>query len=190
VAGFNATYPTFLYGDVVVKLFGYFRSWRAGLSRERQLSVAADLGRQVRRVHALRPSGVATEEDWPALNAAAAAEHSSLPPHLIAQVDDYLARLGTFDCVFVHGDLCANHVYVENGRLAGIIDWGDAMVTDRHSRRACDRTLCRLARVLALLAYAGGFRPPAKKEMLYPSSQATPSLERTALRRATAWLRR
>ena len=26
VAGFNATYPTFLCGDVVVKLFGYVRS--------------------------------------------------------------------------------------------------------------------------------------------------------------------
>lgn len=24
------------------------------------------------------------------------------------------------------------HAFVENGRLTGIIDWGDAMVTDRH----------------------------------------------------------
>ena len=28
MAGFNATYSTFLYGDVIVKLFGYTRSWR------------------------------------------------------------------------------------------------------------------------------------------------------------------
>lgn len=61
-----------------------------------------------------------------------AAEQSSLPPHLIAQIDDYLARLGSCDRVFVHGDLVANHVFVENGRFAGVIDWGDAMVTDRH----------------------------------------------------------
>jgi hypothetical protein len=205
VAGFNATYPTFLYGDVVVKLFGHFRSWReshaaeraaqalvgtdpeiaapsllaegrlyedadapwsylittrmpgvpwsrAELSTEQQLSVAADLGSQIRRVHALRPSGVATHEDWPALDVAAAAQQSSLPPHLIAQIDDYLARLGPFDRVLVHGDLVANHVYVVNNRLTGIIDWGDAMVTDRHYELGklyfdtfrCDKTLLRV----------------------------------------------
>lgn len=123
VAGFDATYPTFLYGDVVVKLFGYARAWReshaaergaqalvatdpeivapsllsdgclcddvdapwpylittrmsgvaslrAELSAEQRRSVAAELGRQVRRVHALRPSGVATHADWSALNVA------------------------------------------------------------------------------------------------------------------------
>lgn len=205
VAGFNATYPTFVCGDVVVKLFGYFRSWRAShgaeraahvllatdpgiaapyllseawlfddadapwpylitsrmsgvaswraeLSTEQRLSVAADLGRQVRRVHALRPSDVATQAEWPALNVATAAEQSSLPPHLIAQIDDYLARLGPFDRVFVHGDLVANHAFVENGRLAGIIDWGDAMVTDRHYELGklyfdmfrCDKALLRV----------------------------------------------
>ena len=64
---------------------------------------------------------------------AAAAEQSSLPSHLVAQVDDYLTRLGPLDDpVFVHGDLCAMHAFVKEGRLSGIIDWGDAMVTDRH----------------------------------------------------------
>lgn len=33
VAGFNATYPTFLYGDVVVKLFGYARAQARGKDR-------------------------------------------------------------------------------------------------------------------------------------------------------------
>ena len=184
-AGIGGTYPTLLYGDVVVKLFGYSRSWRAShaaeraaqavlatdpeiaaprllaagalyddpdapwpylitsrmsgvawryaeLSTEQRLSVAAELGRQIRRVHALSPSGIATHEHWPAPSVAAAALHSSLPPHLIAQIDDYLARLGSFDRVFVHGDLMHRHVFVEHGRLAGMIDWGDAMVTDRH----------------------------------------------------------
>ncbi len=204
VAGFNATNPTFLYGDVVVKLFGHSRFWRerhaaeraaqaliatdpeiaapslvavgqlyddadaawpylvttrmhgtswrdAELSGEQRLSVAADVGKQVRRVHALRPSGVATHEDWRALDVAAAAERSSLPPHLIAQIDDYLARLEPFDRVFVHGDLCAMHAFVENGRLTGIIDWGDATVTDRHYELIqiyrdmfdCDKALLR-----------------------------------------------
>lgn len=39
VAGSNATYPTFLYGDVVVKLFGYSRSWRESHSVERAAHV-------------------------------------------------------------------------------------------------------------------------------------------------------
>lgn len=205
VAGVGGTYPTFICGDVVVKLFGFVPSWRksftaeraaqtllatdpqisaprlvsdgqlyddvdsswpylittrmsgvswrdAELSAEQRLTVAADLGRQIRRVHALRPSGVATDADWPNLNVAAAAEQSSLPPHLIAQIDDYLARLGTLDSVFVHSDLCALHVFVENGRLSGIIDWGDAMVTDRHYEIIqiyrdlfdCDKALLRV----------------------------------------------
>lgn len=204
VAGFNATYPTFVHGDVVVKLFGYIRpwrrghaaeraaqaliatdpeiaaprllgegrlcedrdapwpylittrmagipSWRAELSAEQRLSVAAELGRQIRRVHALRLSAVATHEDWQALSVSAGAEWSSLPPHLIAQIDGYLARLEPFDRVFVHSDLCANHVFVEQGRLAGIIDWGDALATDRHyeiiqihrDMFGCDKTLLR-----------------------------------------------
>lgn len=42
--------------------------WDAELSAEQRLTVAADLGRQLRRVHALRPSGVATDADWPNLN--------------------------------------------------------------------------------------------------------------------------
>ena len=184
-AGIGATYPTLVCADVVVKLFGYSRSWRAGyaaeraaqavlatdpeiaaprllaegelyddpdapwpylittrmsgvawqhaeLSADQRLSVAAELGRQIRRVHALRPSGNATHEHWPAPPMAAAVLHSSLPGHLIAQIDDYLARLGPLERIFVHGDLMCRHVFVENGRLAGMIDWGDAMVTDRH----------------------------------------------------------
>jgi aminoglycoside phosphotransferase (APT) family kinase protein len=128
-------------------------SWRdAELPAEQRLSVAADLGKQVRRVHALRPSRAVRHEDWPALSVAAAAEQSSLPPHLIAQIDDYLARLEPFDRVFVHGDLVAMHVFVENGRLTGIIDWGDAIVADRHYELIqvyrdlfdCDKALFRV----------------------------------------------
>lgn len=203
-AGLGGTYPTFLHGDVVVKLFGYVPAWRqsyageraahalvatdleiaaprvvaegrlcddrdtpwpylittrmagvawehAGLSGAEERSVAADLGSQIRRVHALNPSGMTVGEDWPALNVVAAAERSSLPSHLVAQVDDYLARLGTTDRVFAHSDVTDRHVFVENGRLSGVIDWGDAMVTDRHIEiiqvyRAvfgCDKALLR-----------------------------------------------
>ena len=205
LAGVGGTYPTILQGDVVVKLFGYVRSWREGyaaeraaqilvaqdpeiatprllgegllfddteatwpyliltrmsgmdwqnadLSQEQRLSVAADLGEQVRRVHALHDSDIATDADLPAINVTMAAAQSSLPPHLVAQVDDYLARVGPFDRVFVHGDLFARHVFVKDGRLSGIIDWGDAMFTDRYYELAklhldtfgCDKSLLRV----------------------------------------------
>lgn len=204
VAGIGGTYPTWLCGDVVVKLFGHSRAWRAGHAAERaahavlatdpaiaaprllaagqlsddpvaswpylittrmsgvawqhaglspaqRLSLAAALGRQIRRVHGLRPSGIAAPERWPAASVAAAARHSSLPPHLIGQIEDYLGRLGPFERVFVHGDLMFRHLFVENGRLAGVIDWGDAIVTDRHYEFAklhldlfdCDKALLR-----------------------------------------------
>ena len=203
-AGFNATYPTFVCGEVVVKLFGgpgpwrksnsgeraaheliardpgiaaprllgagrlyeddeapwpYLvttrmpgvASWRAGLSEEQRHALAVEVGRQIRRLHALEPSGVATYEDWRALDVPDAARQSSLPPHLVAQVADYLATLGPVDPVFAHGDIAANHVFVEEGRFAGIIDWGDAMLADRHTEIiqihrdlfACDKALLR-----------------------------------------------
>jgi hypothetical protein len=204
VAGYNPTFPTFLVGDVVVKLFGNVPSWReshqaeraayellltdqrilaprligggrlsddpdaswpylvvtripgialedAELSAGQRDSVAAELGRLVRRVHELSPSGVVTDAHWPDLDVTGAVARSSLPPHLVAQVDDYLARLGPFDRVFVHGDLVAMHAFVEDGRLTGVIDWADSLVTDRHYELAqifhdtfrCDKTLLR-----------------------------------------------
>jgi aminoglycoside phosphotransferase (APT) family kinase protein len=205
VAGIGGTYPTFICGDVVVKMFGYSKSWSeshraeraalsllatdpeiaaprllahgqlfedaivpwpylvisripgvawgfSDLSPEEKSSVAAGLGEQTRRVHALRPSGVATPESWSSPSLTAAAERSSLPPHLTAQIDDYVAQLGPLDRVFVHGDMMFRHVFVENGCLTGIIDWGDAMVTDRHYEFAkmhldlfnCDKALLKV----------------------------------------------
>lgn len=104
----------------------------AGLSVEQRRTVAADLGSQIRRVHALRPSGIPSYADWPNLNVREAAKQSSLPPHLISQIDDFITRIAPFGSVFVHADVTDRHVFVENGRLAGIIDWGDAIVADRH----------------------------------------------------------
>ena len=63
-----------------------------------------------------------------------------------------LGRLAPFDDVFTHGDIVKMHTFVENGRFSGIIDWGDAMVTDRHYELiqpyrdlfGCDKTLFRV----------------------------------------------
>jgi hygromycin-B 7''-O-kinase len=198
VAGHNGSYPTFLYGDVVIKLFGYSRAWqarhaaeraayallatdaeiatprviaegrlyadrddaswpylltsrmpgmaidRADLSVEQEHAVVAEVGRQVRRLHALPPAGVPTHEDWATVSVAEAAARSSLPPHLAAQAEAYTARLGPFGQVVTHGDIVANHVYVVEGLFAGIIDWGDMTVTDPHIELIqIYRDLCR-----------------------------------------------
>lgn len=204
VAATGCTYPTVLYGEAVVKLFGFVPAWRAShaaewaahqllatdpeilapkllahgelfgahfdawpylitarisgtpwrnadLSPKRRLAVAADLGRQVRRLQQLYPVGIVADTHWLELNVAAAAERSSLPAHLVAQVEAYVARLDPFERVFVHSDLAGNHVFVEDGCLVGIIDWGDAIATDRHYEIIqpfrdmfdCDRALLR-----------------------------------------------
>lgn len=122
------------------------------LSAEEKSAIAADLGCQVRRISALAPSAdIATPKGWCSPSPVEAAMQSVLPSRLIAQIDDYLAGADRDDRVFLHGDLMFRHVFVEDGRLAGIIDWGDALVTDRHCELAqiqlnlfdCDKTLLR-----------------------------------------------
>ena len=123
--GEGGTYPAFVVDDLVVELFGYLPNWR----------MAQDLGSQIVRYQGLQRAAV-----QPAVGSASglidAATRSSLPRHLLPPLDDYLSRhtdLGIeIDKSFVHGDLMYRHVFVERGRLAGIIGWGDATLIDRH----------------------------------------------------------
>ena len=120
------------------------KPWRtAGLDAPAQEGIAQELGRAMRLVHELPvPEGAYWERDWVGeRRAGCAARHrrwGSLPSHLIEQIDDYLKRHppdSARRCV-VHGDLHADHVFValdgERPRLAGIIDWGDALACDPH----------------------------------------------------------
>ncbi|WP_329520222.1 phosphotransferase family protein [Spirillospora sp. NBC_01491] len=201
VAGFNPTYPTFLCGDVVVKLFGGSPNWceahsaeraaldrlstepeiltpgllgwgslsgeswpylisglvpgvawhHAGLSAPERLSAAAELGGQVRRVHALPPPDGLPRPDLRGLDLTAALVRSSLSPHLVAQADDFVEGIGIGVPVFVHADLVAAHAFVRDGRLTGVIDWGDAVAADPYLELAqihrdtfdCDKALLR-----------------------------------------------
>jgi len=105
----------------------------AVLSQEVKYAIAGQLGEQVRFIHALAPAAdVATTDTWSAPGLVEAAMQSGLPPRLISQIDDFVAGMDWGDTVFVHGDLMFRHVFVEDGRLSGIIDWGDALVADRH----------------------------------------------------------
>ena len=189
-SGVGGTYPTFVMGDVVLKLFGYLPHWQeayeaeksalqavagnaaikapvliavgelhasqpqswpylmvsrvpgkpwheAGLTDAEKQRVAEELGAQVARLQQLPLPRGQHESALPSTTAALidAARRSSLPPHLVPQIEAYAARLANQSAhteVLVHGDMMFRHVFVESGHLSGIIDWGDALVTDRH----------------------------------------------------------
>ncbi len=188
-AGRGSTFPTFICGEAVVKLFGHLpfskRAYDAELAAFRCLAgddgvlaprllaqgrlcgppaapwtylitsrmagtpwdqaalsdagrsrIAADLGDQVRRLQALQPtSGIPTPEAWSAPGPAQAVAQTALPQHLIAEVEQYVASRDlsdNHDPVVVHGDLMDRHVFVSGERLAGTIDWGDALIADPH----------------------------------------------------------
>ncbi|MBX2802921.1 MAG: phosphotransferase [Myxococcales bacterium] len=184
-AGHNATHPTFLAGEVVVKFFGGTPSWRkawlaesdghrrarsdpgllvpellatgslrpehphtpwpylvtarmrgepwwkAELSTVQRRRVASELGAQLKRVHALPVEGATDVAFWQPGSVVRALERSALPARLRHRVTHYVQSLPEPEPAFVHGDLVQNHCYVAEGRLCGIIDWGDAVVADR-----------------------------------------------------------
>jgi hygromycin-B 7''-O-kinase len=184
--GVGGTFPTFLYGAHVVKLFGGWRSWAQSFRTERamqrrltsasqiaaprliadgqlfddenapwpylvttrmsgsawydttlnddeRLAIAAQLGEQVRLVHRLPVADIPSHDDCAVDELVAAAKHSSLPPHLIAQIANFVAKTAPSpERVVVHSDLTPRHIFIAGGRMTGIIDWGDAQVTDRH----------------------------------------------------------
>jgi hygromycin-B 7''-O-kinase len=183
---FVGTFPTFLAGDVVVKLFadtfdgsrsfatekamgelldtvpeipaprliasgqlfGGVGSWtwpyliteRLAASPIRDLpnSPAArvaveQLGRALAHLHALPPPAVVASRDLlPGLraNAPSNLRRSGLPDRLADEVPDFLADASE-ERVLVHADLTADHLFIDVMGLAGIIDWGDAIVADR-----------------------------------------------------------
>jgi len=53
VADIGGTYPTFLHGDVVVKLFGYVRSWRESHAAERAAQALLATDRSLHAVASL-----------------------------------------------------------------------------------------------------------------------------------------
>lgn len=181
----GATHPTFVCGEVVVKLFGQAAFWRRSFQAERgayavlaadpaipaprlvaegtlfddaeapwpylvmtrlpgkswwraripyevRRTVAGDLGALVGRLRFLPTAGLATEADWPPPPLGEALARSSLPAHLAAQAEAFVATVAPAPPVVLHGDIVGNHVLVEDGRLVGLIDWGDAMAGDPH----------------------------------------------------------
>lgn len=184
-APFVGSFPTFLVGDVVVKMFGAFldggrsavveasmhellaenpmipapRVVAAGslfdaasgwpwpylvterLSgrpvRELDLDeigdeVAVRLGEATALLHRFPPPGPVVERDLIVDLRASAPERLTrfgLPARLVEQVPEYLADAPN-DRVLVHADITEDHAFVDDGRLVGVIDWGDALFAD------------------------------------------------------------
>jgi len=110
-------------------------SWReTDISAGAQESVALQLGASMRRLHDIGcPDGPIWRRDLLSeLRATCADRHRRrgiLPTRLVEQIDDYLAPPSATRRL-VHGDLYADHVFVSDAHLVGIIDWGDALYGD------------------------------------------------------------
>ena len=183
-APFVGTFPTFLVGGVVVKLFGEAFDGAASHAVESQVHVVlaehpeipapalvavgqlfddpprwpylvttrlpgrairdlslsdADAGALAHRVgeatallHRLpAPNAVQARDLLEELraNAPERLRGFGLPPRLVEQVPSFLGDALPAS-VFIHADLTADHLFVEGGQLAGLIDWGDALVAD------------------------------------------------------------
>lgn len=108
-------------------------SWcDAGLDTDRKLAIAAELGAQLRLVHALPHHGFPGIDRWLRDSVGNGARTGEFPRHLIDHIDDWVATVPMQPPVFVHSDLFVRHPFVDGGQLSGIIDWGDAMAADPH----------------------------------------------------------
>jgi aminoglycoside phosphotransferase (APT) family kinase protein len=100
------------------------------LGRPAPPGLAATLGRVLRRLHDVDVAGLAEigppdEGD----DLSDFAQDLAGPEPLVATVRRTVPAPGPHR-VLVHNDLGAEHLLVDEGRLSGILDWGDAAVSD------------------------------------------------------------
>jgi aminoglycoside phosphotransferase (APT) family kinase protein len=106
----------------------------AALSPVEQEQIARQLGSVVRRLHDLPPPpDPLWQRDWLAeLRAGCIERHRRwglLPARLVDQIEAYLAPPASERSI-VHADLHEDHIFARDGQLVGLIDWGDAFLTD------------------------------------------------------------
>jgi aminoglycoside phosphotransferase (APT) family kinase protein len=110
----------------------------AALSSSDQARIAHQLGRVIRQLHTVSPpSDPVWDRDWLAEHRATCVQRQRqwgvLPSRLIEQIEAYLAPPSP-ERRLVHADLHDHHIFVrqpvEGADLVGIVDWGDALLTD------------------------------------------------------------
>lgn len=231
-APFVGSFPTFLVGDLVVKLFGplfegpeCFESEVAMhglLAQHREIpapavvargalfddawpfliterfrgtalrdtsappDVAKALGAAMARVHALpAPIEVRSPERLARLRAHAPerARGFGMPEHLVAQIPDYLVD-ALPATTLVHADLTNDHIFIRDGVLEGVIDWGDAMVADPFYELVPLRFDPSGDDPDWIGAFLDGYGWPIDDEFVRRAMQAVLSFEFGAIRRA------
>ena len=109
------------------------QSWcDVSLSLAERFAIAAELGQQLRLVHALPCQGLPDIDAWLIGLVGDGARQGAFPPELAESVDAWLETVPVAPPAFVHSDLFVRHPFVLDGHLTGIIDWGDAMAADPH----------------------------------------------------------
>ena len=138
----------------------------AALDRAQQESVARQLGMALRHLHALPvPTEPFWQRDWIAEWRATCVERQRrwrlLPDHLIDQIEAFLLVPPDADRRLIHADLHDHHVFVEDDRLVGIVDWGDAIVADPYYELAALHLLTFNADRRLLAAFLDGYGWPS-----------------------------
>ena len=140
--------------------------WDAALTRIEQETVARQLGVAMRALHGLPvPGDPFWARDWLAEWRATCVERQRrwrlLPPHLIDQIEAYLLLPPRAERRLLHADLHDHHVFVDGGRLVGIVDWGDAVVADPYYELPALHLLTFNADRRLLAAFLDGYGWPA-----------------------------
>lgn len=108
-------------------------SWcETNMRFDQRCSIAAELGAQLRHIHALAVDAMPGIDAWMTRSPGTGAYSGAFPAYLAGQVDDWIEQVPMGKPAFVHGDLFDRHPFVNRTHLSGIIDWGDAMAADPH----------------------------------------------------------
>ncbi len=108
-------------------------SWcEVSLSLKERLALAGELGGQLRLIHALPHHELPTIDSWLIGIVGDGARSGQFPRELAGQIDTWLEGVPVSPPAYVHSDIFVRHPFVQDGRLTGIIDWGDAMAADPH----------------------------------------------------------
>jgi aminoglycoside phosphotransferase len=117
-----------------------WREARLSLSPEQRNGIAVEVGRQIRLVHhQAAADGIQVRDDHRVDQSEVMRRHrhwaesgrsGALSGRLIDQIPSYLDDYRVGSRCMVHADLTEDHIFVRDGKLIGVIDWGDAMITD------------------------------------------------------------